>query len=95
MEWGGGWLYPSAGPRSLDDLRIAVKLGDPYCAVNSEYFGKLQAFAGKARRESEGDRADLDTRPFARVYVLSPARGHLRPARARSGHRALEKKPLS
>ena len=63
---------PSAGARSLADLRIAVKLRDPNSDVDAEYADKLQAFVdalAKRGRQSEGDRAEPRHRRLHEVYV--------------------------
>ena len=63
---------PKCPARSLKDLRIAVKLTDGCCDIDTEYADKLQslvdAFAEKGATVEEIE-PDLDTRRLHDVYV--------------------------
>lgn len=64
---------PTSSAKSLKDLRVAVKLTDPNCEVDSEYAEKLQALADAlAKRGAKVFEAepDIDTRRLHEVYVL-------------------------
>src|SRR5215471_2264712 len=64
---------PACGASSLKDLRIAVKLHDPNCEVETEYVDKLQtlvdglAMRGARVREAE---PKLDTARLHETYIL-------------------------
>jgi len=64
---------PACGAASLRDFRIAVKLSDPNCEVETEYADKLQALADElARRGARVKEAEpkLDTTRLHELYIL-------------------------
>ena len=64
---------PACAARSLKDLRIAVKLRDPNCEVETEYADKLQALVDAWRsRGANVKEAEpkLDTARLYEVYIL-------------------------
>jgi amidase len=64
---------PACGAASLRDFRIAVKLSDPNCEVETEYADKLQALADElARRGARVKEAEpkLDTARLHALYIL-------------------------
>ena len=64
---------PACGARSLKDMRIAVKLHDPYCDVETEYVDRLQALVDElAKRGATVKEAEpkLDTAHLYEVYIL-------------------------
>jgi amidase len=64
---------PKASATSLKGLRVAVKLGDPMCEIDSEYADVLQglvdklAKAGATVKEIE---PEIDTKRLHEIYVL-------------------------
>jgi amidase len=64
---------PACNARSLSDLRVAVKLRDPNCDVDTEYADKLQALVeAVAKRGAKVKEMEpkLDTIRMHAVYVL-------------------------
>jgi amidase len=64
---------PPCGARSLEDMRIAVKLGDPYCEVETEYVDQLQALVDElAKRGAKVKEAEpkLDAAQLYELYIL-------------------------
>src|SRR5262249_31355176 len=64
---------PACGAASLRDFRIAVKLRDPNCEVETEYADKLQALADAlARGGARGKEAEpqVDTARLHELYIL-------------------------
>jgi amidase len=64
---------PACGARSLKDMRIAVKLGDPYCEVETEYVDRLQALVDElAKRGAKVKEAEpkLDAAHLYELYIL-------------------------
>ena len=64
---------PVCGAASLKDFRIAVKLRDPNCEVETEYVDKLQALvdalAKRGARVTEAE-PQLDTARLREMYIL-------------------------
>ena len=69
---------PASAAASLKDLRIAVKLHDPYCEVETAYVDRLQALvdsSGEVRRQGDGGRAEARHGAFLRdLYYAAPRR---------------------
>jgi amidase len=64
---------PACAAGSLKDLRIAVKLHDPYCEVETAYVDRLQALVDAlARRGAKVKEAEpqLDTARLYEIYIL-------------------------
>ena len=64
---------PACAARSLKDMRIAVKLHDPYCEVETEYVDRLQALVDElAKHGAKVQEAEpkLDTAQLYELYIL-------------------------